>query len=90
MPDVLKCPHCHGDIPKGARVCRGCQAEVECGAPGWANIGALLVGAFTGATMMSWSPTMALVSGIAVAVGFLFAAAKVFTNRICVKRLYRT
>jgi uncharacterized protein YdhG (YjbR/CyaY superfamily) len=90
MPDLLKCPHCHGDIPKGARVCRGCQAEVQYGAPWWANIGALLVGAVTWANMMSWSPTMALVSGIAVAVVLLFAAAKLFSNRINVKRLYRT
>ncbi len=30
---VLICPHCHGEVPYGARVCRGCQAEVEYGTP---------------------------------------------------------
>lgn len=28
----LTCPHCHNDeVPRGASVCRGCQAEVHYG-----------------------------------------------------------
>ncbi|WP_232443575.1 hypothetical protein, partial [Burkholderia ubonensis] len=28
----LICPHCHNRVPRGARVCRGCQAELHYGA----------------------------------------------------------
>jgi hypothetical protein len=86
----LTCPHCHGEIPHGARVCRGCQAEVEYGAPWWANIGALILGAFAWAEGVAYSPKAAIGAGIVVAIFLLFFASWAFRNRIVVKRVYRT
>lgn len=88
MSDVIKCPHCHAEIPHGARVCRGCHAEVEYGAPGWARVGALIVGAVTWAIQME-RPIIATVTGIAVGLGLYLAARKVFAARISIRRLYR-
>lgn len=28
---IIVCPHCHSEIPRGASVCRGCQAEIKYG-----------------------------------------------------------
>ena len=28
---IITCPHCFGEVPYGAKVCRGCQAEIEYG-----------------------------------------------------------
>lgn len=30
---TVTCPHCVTEVPWGARVCRGCQAEIEYGTP---------------------------------------------------------
>lgn len=30
--DIIKCPFCHTESPKGVLVCKGCQAEVKYGA----------------------------------------------------------
>ena len=32
---MMDCPHCLSEIPHGAHVCRGCQAEVKYGTPGF-------------------------------------------------------
>ena len=34
--EMLECPHCLGDVPMSALVCRGCKAEIKYGVPGWA------------------------------------------------------
>ena len=90
MSDVLGCPHCHAEIPHGARVCRGCQAEVEYGPPRWAKIGAFIAGAVAAINLLERSPTLAAVAGIAVALGLYVASRKIFAARISVRRLYRT
>ncbi len=30
---TITCPHCMNNVPWGARVCRGCQAEISYGTP---------------------------------------------------------
>jgi hypothetical protein len=90
MSNVISCPHCHGEIPKGATVCRGCQAEIEYGAPWWANIGAVLVGAWAWASTIRYSPNVAIGVGIVVAIALLFFVSWVFRKRIVIRRVYRT
>jgi hypothetical protein len=91
MADTLGCPHCHAEIPHGARVCRGCQAEVEYGPPRWAKIVALFAGVIAAINLLNrWSLTVAAVGGVAVVLALYFASRKVFANRISVRRLYRT
>ena len=31
--NMMVCPHCRSEIPHGANVCRGCQAEIKYGTP---------------------------------------------------------
>lgn len=31
----LSCPFCHQDVPNGAFVCTGCQAEIDYNKPTW-------------------------------------------------------
>lgn len=32
---IIICPHCRSEIPHGAKVCRGCQAEITYGISGF-------------------------------------------------------
>ncbi|ECH2288237.1 hypothetical protein FOE33_24415 [Salmonella enterica] len=32
---LITCPHCRSEIPHGANVCRGCQAEISYGTSGF-------------------------------------------------------
>lgn len=32
--DIVKCPFCHTESPRGVLVCKGCQAEVNSGTSG--------------------------------------------------------
>jgi hypothetical protein len=88
MEDLI-CPHCHTRVSHGAKVCTGCQAEVEYGSPAWAIIFlfliAVIIGLFTrnsilGGWIIFW----------AILVGGGFACSKLFTNRISFKRIYKT
>jgi hypothetical protein len=45
-PSTVSCPHCLNDVPKGALVCRGCQAELTYGPPKMAEALSFLVPAF--------------------------------------------
>jgi hypothetical protein len=90
MSEVITCPHCHGEIPKGAAVCRGCQGEVEYGAPRLAKIGAFIVGAIIWANTIKHSPTLAFGAGIASAIVLLVFVSRIFRKRIAIRRLYRT
>lgn len=87
----LVCPHCHGNVSFGAKVCRGCQAEVEYGAPRWALLIVLafaaIFGLKTGLGIAEW---LGWVVGIAALFGGAFAANVLFKNRINFKRMYRT
>lgn len=31
--NMITCPHCRSEIPDGASVCRGCNAEIKYGTP---------------------------------------------------------
>lgn len=90
MADVMMCPHCHGSIPSGATVCRGCQAEVEYGAPWWANIGAVVLGVLAWAAVFDFSSKLGAALGVVVAIALLFFMNWAFRKRVVFKRIYRT
>ena len=47
---TVTCPHCLNNVPWGARVCRGCNAEITYGPPLIAQAIALLI-----PTIIAWS-----------------------------------
>lgn len=91
MPTVI-CPHCHTEVPHGARVCRGCQAEVEYGTPPAALLFVLLVAFFA-----AWKTGSVLDSSVAGWIVFalllgggIYGCLRLFKNRVSFKRIYRT
>lgn len=90
----LICPHCHGSVPRGAKVCRGCQAEVEYGAPPAAFLLLLIVTGFIGSQVSGLVPNAMSFLGWIVGGGLFIAGAvflvKRFKERVNFKRVYKT
>lgn len=90
---VLVCPHCHGEVPHGAKVCRGCQAEIEYGTPPFFILVSFIISIFAGFKISSWVDNgwVGFFSGILV---FIFISGffeiKIFSKRIKFKRVYKT
>lgn len=55
MESTMTCPHCHTEVPYGATVCRGCQAEVDYVPPG-----SVYVGSIIGALIVAWMVSRSL------------------------------
>ena len=93
MSDLV-CPHCRGSVPRGATVCRGCQAEIEYGAPPFANLIVLIASVASGITTSGAAPEnlsfLSWVVGIGVFVGGAALLSKIFDSRVNFKRVYRT
>ncbi len=93
MSDLI-CPHCHGNVPRGAKVCRGCQAEIEYGAPPLAFLVLLVVSAIVGSkTSGAVSEALSFLGWVVGAGAFITGAillTKLFGNRVNFKRIYRT
>lgn len=85
------CPHCHGSVSRGASVCRGCQAEVEYGAPKASFIVAFFLSLFLSAKAAEILPDWIAVSVfiISMTVG-IFGATHLFKDRVIFKRMYRS
>lgn len=90
----IECPHCRSEVPNGAKVCRGCQAEIEYGAPPFLYL-ILLAGAgwcgyksydffYSGLSFLSW-----VLAGGVFLLGSV-ALAKLFENRVHFSREYKT
>ncbi|HCR3332380.1 TPA: hypothetical protein ON523_002109 [Morganella morganii] len=45
---LIECPHCKSEIPHGANVCRGCQAEISYGPSGISFLITILFPIFCG------------------------------------------
>ncbi len=88
------CPHCRGEVPRGATVCRGCAAEIEYGAPRWAYFVAFIIGVIAGAKVYGWLPaSMHWIAWVAGTVAFFVASAganKLFAGRVSFERIYKT
>ena len=83
MSEVMTCPHCLSQVPRGATVCTGCQAEVEYGPARMWYLG-LLALAVAGGSEMSF------LVGAVVAIGGFITLNWVFSERVAFKRIYRT
>lgn len=90
----LECPHCRGTVPRGATVCRGCQAEIEYGAPPFAYLIVLVASVVAGIKTSGAAPEslsfLSWVIGIGVFVGGAVLLSKIFDSRVNFKRVYRT
>lgn len=94
MPNLV-CSHCRTDVPRGASVCTGCQAEVEYGSPGSLYVAALAAAAFVGFEASRVLPeSMRLagwgIVGVIAFAALCFAIEKACANRVVFKRIYRT
>jgi len=89
----LVCPHCRSDVPRGARVCTGCKAEVEYGASPRATIQAALAAAVLAGLLFTQIPHVPWWVAVLAAVGAFFGAtylyATYFADRIVFYRHYR-
>jgi len=88
---TVVCPHCHTNVPHGAKVCTGRQAEVEYGAPAGALLVAIIASGFFG--LKAGTATYPVVGWIVFGVltaGSLYACYRIFKNRINFKRIYKT
>lgn len=88
---VVQCPHCYSEVPHGAKVCRGCQAEIEYGAPPVAFLFVFIVSMFAG--WFIGAASHSIIGWIVFAgllVGGIWGCVKLFADRINFKRIYRT
>ncbi|WP_445767442.1 hypothetical protein [Rheinheimera sp.] len=87
----INCPHCHGVVSHGAKVCRGCQAEVEYGAPPFLYGVLLILSILFGFKAASFLPEFfGWLTAIVCFVAGAVVLNKFFKDRIKFKRLYRT
>lgn len=90
----LVCPHCHGDVPRGAKVCRGCQAEIEYGCPPALFLALIIFTAFLGFKASAVLPESLSFMGWIIGIGGFIAGSvllnKVFEKRVNFKRIYNT
>lgn len=99
----LVCPHCRGTVPRGASVCRGCQAEIVYGEwPKYLNgmllIACVVLAATAGQLVAKIVPaSLSLIVWIVVIgtfFGSYFVAVRAihprFRDRVKFKRIYRT
>lgn len=83
----LQCPHCYGEVPRGATVCRGCHAEVEYGAPRWSYAVLILLAIVAGAAASSlatagWKAPAGWGSAIAVFAAGALQLQRCFARRV--------
>ena len=91
MSATVVCPHCRTNVPHGARVCTGCQAEVEYGTPPAAIVFSFFIAAFLG--WWTGSATHPIVGWLVFALalgGAIYGCSQLFKDRINFKRIYRT
>jgi hypothetical protein len=90
----LVCPHCRSQVPRGATVCTGCQAEVKYGPANGLFGAALLAGAFVGYKVGHALPdSMSFggwIAGLAVFGGLAALIRKFYSDRVVFNRVYRT
>ena len=91
----LVCPHCRkNDVPHGATVCSGCQAEIEYGVPnamyGFVLVLSLIAGFKTSTFMPATLSFSSWIVGAGVFIGVCVLLGKMYKNRVVFKRHYRT
>ena len=90
----MTCPHCHGTVPRGATVCRGCQAEVKYGGPRIAYIAVAFVSLFLGFGTAAIVPIdlkfLGWIAGIGIFIIGCILCNQLFSERVRFVRIYRT
>lgn len=90
----LICPHCHNRVPRGARVCRGCQAELHYGAHPALYAIAVIIGFYlmhkAGAAASHLPDIVKLGVLVITGGGLCYLINRAFRNRVIFKRRYRT
>ncbi len=93
MSDLI-CPHCRGVVPRGAKVCRGCFAEIEYGASSTVVGIVILVSLILAFQTLRIVPEslsfLAWVVGLGSFIGGGIVTANMFGNRVRFKRVYHT
>jgi len=91
MSDLV-CPHCLGGVPWSAKVCRGCQAEVDYGTPGLASAACLVASAYGGyrADLLIPDLFVGWVAGITLFVTGTLALKRLYRRRAVFSRRYQT
>jgi hypothetical protein len=85
------CPHCRTEVPHGANVCTGCQAEIEYGTPNSAFLAVFIAATFLGAWIGANSNSVVgWITFVVILVGGVFGCYKLFANRVDFKRIYKT
>ncbi|WP_460124291.1 hypothetical protein [Pseudomonas sp. S2_C03] len=86
---TVTCPHCMNEVPWGAHVCRGCQAEVRYGTPQGVVVFFLILcviagwwGAKVVRTFVTTNPTL-----LWIVFGIVFLLCGLASRKIC-KRFY--
>ena len=89
LQQTLICPHCMSQVPRGAHVCRGCQAEVHYGAPRWVSILCAILSVIGGWWVVKAIHMLGLTHSATLWILFaVFALAlKIWSGRLC-KRFY--
>ena len=89
-----KCPHCYEIVPAGAKVCKGCQAEIEYGTPYFVALIIFFISVVLGISASSLieggSSFLGWGTGIVVFLSLFIGSEKVFSKRVKFKRVYKT
>ena len=86
----LICPHCRTEVPRGAHVCTGRQAELKYGAVSRLFGGAIMVAVVAGCIAGHY--TVSLIGwGVCIAVAFFLCKSiqNKYEDRVVFKRAYR-
>lgn len=89
MSDLV-CPHCYTEVPRGASVCRGCQAEIEYGTPTAAIVAVAIASLFLAIKTVAFIPASLSFLPWIVGIGSFIAGgtfcSKLFKDRVVFSR----
>lgn len=90
----LTCPHCLNHVPYGAKVCRGCQAELKYGPSVKMQLSVFVAAVVVGSIVGHVLPRSMSLIGWVSFIGVFFLLYKwmnrVHGDRVIFKRIYRT
>lgn len=93
--EQMQCPHCMGAVPRGAKVCTGCGAEISYGTPKGAIALAILLPIFIATKAAAYAHAQWQI-GLPVQIGTfvillcagLYLCRRVYAKRVNFKRRY--
>lgn len=91
--EEIKCPHCYEIVPRGARVCKGCQAEIDYGTPSFIAMLSLIVSVVLGfiasGMIDGGNGYLGFGVGIVSMIAMFLCTEKIFSKRVKFKRVYK-